>query len=60
MTTAGPEANTGTSQVREGYGFDAAALEHWMAGHVPGFAGPLRLEQFKGGQSNPTRSKSVV
>ena len=54
MTTVGQDANTGTCQVREGYGFDAAALEDWMAGHVPGFAGPLTLEQFKGGQSNPT------
>ncbi len=25
-----------------------------MAGNVPGFAGPLTVEQFKGGQSNPT------
>jgi aminoglycoside phosphotransferase (APT) family kinase protein len=25
-----------------------------MAGHVEGFAGPLSVEQFKGGQSNPT------
>ena len=33
---------------------DEAALEHFMAGNVPGFAGPLRISQFKGGQSNPT------
>jgi aminoglycoside phosphotransferase (APT) family kinase protein len=29
-------------------------LAHWMSEHVPGFAGPLQLEKFAGGQSNPT------
>lgn len=33
---------------------DLAALEGWLAERVPGFAGSLSLEQFKGGQSNPT------
>jgi aminoglycoside phosphotransferase (APT) family kinase protein len=33
---------------------DEAALAAWLAGAVPGFAGPLTIEQFKGGQSNPT------
>jgi aminoglycoside phosphotransferase (APT) family kinase protein len=40
--------------VREGHGFDTDALEAWMAREVEGFAGPLAVEQFKGGQSNPT------
>jgi aminoglycoside phosphotransferase (APT) family kinase protein len=40
--------------VREAHRFDAARLEGWMADHVEGFAGPLSVEQFKGGQSNPT------
>ena len=48
------EANTGTSAVREGYAFDEAALEGWLAAHVEGYEGPLRVQQFKGGQSNPT------
>ncbi|GGC16865.1 aminoglycoside phosphotransferase [Novosphingobium marinum] len=48
------EANTGTTAVREGYGFDEAALTRWMESHVEGFAGPLTVEQFRGGQSNPT------
>jgi len=48
------EANTGTTAVREGYAFDEAALEGWLAAHVEDYAGPLRVEQFKGGQSNPT------
>ena len=47
-------ANTGTTAVREGYALDAAALDAWMRGHVEGYAGPLAIEQFKGGQSNPT------
>ncbi|MFN5046648.1 phosphotransferase family protein [Roseateles sp.] len=29
-------------------------LSHWLGQHVPGFSGPLSIEQFKGGQSNPT------
>ena len=48
------EANAGTTAVRQGYGFDEARLAEWMAAHVDGFAGPLIVEQFKGGQSNPT------
>lgn len=46
--------NSGTSEVRAAHQFDVAALEAWMAGHVDGFVGPLRIEQFRGGQSNPT------
>lgn len=48
------QANSGTTPVRPGYGFDAAPLEAWLRDHVEGYAGPLRVEQFKGGQSNPT------
>ena len=48
------EANTGTREVSERLRFDVAALESWMAEHVHGFAGPLTVSQFKGGQSNPT------
>jgi aminoglycoside phosphotransferase (APT) family kinase protein len=44
----------GTTEVREKHRFDEAALAAWMAEHVEGYAGPLRVEQFKGGQSNPT------
>jgi aminoglycoside phosphotransferase (APT) family kinase protein len=49
-----PEANTGTKPVAEQHAFDAAALERYLLAHLPGFAGPLAVEQFKGGQSNPT------
>jgi aminoglycoside phosphotransferase (APT) family kinase protein len=33
---------------------DVAQLEQYLAAHVAGFAGPLTVKQFKGGQSNPT------
>jgi aminoglycoside phosphotransferase (APT) family kinase protein len=46
--------NSGTAQVRNALRFDESRLEQWMAGNVPGFQGPLAVEQFKGGQSNPT------
>jgi len=49
-----PEANTGTKPVAESHAFDVAALERYLLAHLPGFAGPLAVEQFKGGQSNPT------
>lgn len=54
MSAATQEANAGTTPVREGYSFDEAALSRWMEANVEGFAGPLAVEQFKGGQSNPT------
>jgi aminoglycoside phosphotransferase (APT) family kinase protein len=46
--------NEGTTSVRPGYEFDHDALSEWMCANVEGFAGPLTVEQFKGGQSNPT------
>jgi aminoglycoside phosphotransferase (APT) family kinase protein len=48
------EQNSGAGAVREGLAFDEDALARWMADSVAGFAGPLTVEQFKGGQSNPT------
>ena len=48
------QANSGTRPVDDRLRFDEAALEGWMAEHVPGFRGPVRVSQFKGGQSNPT------
>lgn len=46
--------NSGTIEVREAHRFDITRLAAWMDRQVPGFAGPLAVEQFKGGQSNPT------
>jgi aminoglycoside phosphotransferase (APT) family kinase protein len=48
------EQFTGTRPVSDQHAFDRAALEAWLAAHIGGFAGPLKVEQFKGGQSNPT------
>jgi len=44
----------GTMPVQERHSFDVKRLEEYMQAHVEGFQGPLEVEQFKGGQSNPT------
>jgi aminoglycoside phosphotransferase (APT) family kinase protein len=49
----------GTRPVSEQHKFDAAALEAWLSHHLEGFAGPLTVEMFKGGQSNPTYKLST-
>lgn len=33
---------------------DVDKLTQWMHAHVPGFEGPITLDKFSGGQSNPT------
>jgi aminoglycoside phosphotransferase (APT) family kinase protein len=48
------EAFTGTKPVAQRHAFDMAALQAYLESRLPGFAGPLAVEQFKGGQSNPT------
>lgn len=45
---------TGTIAVPEKDRLDEARLSTWMAANVDGFAGPISLSKFKGGQSNPT------
>jgi aminoglycoside phosphotransferase (APT) family kinase protein len=45
---------SGTTAVREAHRFDEMRLAQWLAAHVAGYSGPLTVEQFKGGQSNPT------
>ena len=44
----------GTRPVSEAHSFDIATLESWLTQHLAGFKGPLTVEMFKGGQSNPT------
>ncbi len=44
----------GTQAVSDKHQFDADALSAWLAVHLQGFQGPLQVEMFKGGQSNPT------
>ena len=46
--------NSGTGAVRAGQAFDIGALDVWLRAHVEDYAGPLEVEQFRGGQSNPT------
>src|SRR5258705_7293810 len=48
------DAYLGTRPVADAHRFDVAALERYMRDHVDGFSGSLAVEQFKGGQSNPT------
>ena len=49
-----PNAFEGTRPVTEAHAFDLAALSAWLEKNLEGFAGPLTVEMFKGGQSNPT------
>ncbi|MGX9426937.1 MULTISPECIES: phosphotransferase family protein [Bradyrhizobium] len=48
------EEFSGTREVEERHRIDEASLARWMQEHVDGFQGPLKVLQFKGGQSNPT------
>lgn len=48
------EEFVGTMPVPERHQFDTAPLERYMRANVEGFEGALSVEQFKGGQSNPT------
>src|SRR6478736_587608 len=54
--TAGDRQSTftGTKEVAERLRFDVGRLESYLRDHVEGFAGPITVRQFKGGQSNPT------
>ena len=45
---------SGTRAVSAQHRIDEAALARWLQQHMPGFQGPLQVEMFKGGQSNPT------
>lgn len=45
---------SGVGAIRDGHELDTERLEGWLCEHVPDYAGPLIIGQFKGGQSNPT------
>ena len=47
-------AFSGTKEAAGALALDAARLEVYLASAIAGFAGPLSIKQFKGGQSNPT------
>ena len=46
--------NSGTIPVLERHQFDVAALQAYMEENVEGYQGELKVEEFAGGQSNPT------
>ncbi|MFZ5671266.1 MAG: phosphotransferase family protein [Pseudomonadota bacterium] len=48
------DLNSGTKPVEERHRIDEAKLAAWLEANVEGYAGPLEVRQFKGGQSNPT------
>ena len=48
------QAFSGTKDVADALKIDAARLDRYLTTQVKGFAGPLTVKQFKGGQSNPT------
>ena len=54
MTKASSNQSSGSGAIRDGYEFDTEALRNWMKENIDGFSGDLAVEQFKGGQSNPT------
>ena len=48
------EPNVGTKPVAAQHAFNVGVLQNFLEERLSGFAGPLSVEQFKGGQSNPT------
>ncbi|MDB5898127.1 MAG: phosphotransferase family protein [Ramlibacter sp.] len=54
MSTDNYDHFIGTGPVSDKHAIDIGALTGWLQKNLAGFAGPLTLELFKGGQSNPT------
>jgi aminoglycoside phosphotransferase (APT) family kinase protein len=52
MTT--PTPVTGLRESSAQHSVETVKLVAWMATYVPGFSGPIEVQQFAGGQSNPT------
>jgi aminoglycoside phosphotransferase (APT) family kinase protein len=46
--------SAGTEPGRPHPGFDESRLAEWMVANVAGYHGPMTVERFSGGQSNPT------
>jgi len=53
-TTTVANIEAATSEMRPGLEIDTGRLGEYLGTHVAGYAGPLSIRQFKGGQSNPT------
>ncbi len=54
MTDQDTKDFTGLSDTPEHLMFDEASLHAYLLENVDGYAGPLSVQKFKGGQSNPT------
>ena len=48
------DENSGTRDVSDEHQIELGPLEDYLQENVDGYAGPLTIKQFKGGQSNPT------
>jgi aminoglycoside phosphotransferase (APT) family kinase protein len=48
------QAFSGTKDAAGALKIDASRLQQYLVAQIEGFAGPLTVKQFKGGQSNPT------
>jgi aminoglycoside phosphotransferase (APT) family kinase protein len=48
------DESIGKAQLSREHAFEPAALEAWLEKNLDGYRGPLTLEKFEGGQSNPT------
>ncbi len=57
MTQPGEPDNT--QPMSEQHQVDIGALQAYLQGQVPDFSGPLAVQRFKGGQSNPTYKLST-
>ena len=54
MTQSADATFSGTGKTPDHLKFDEGALADYLQGAIADFAGPLEVEKFKGGQSNPT------
>jgi len=53
-TTTVSSIEAATTAMRPGLEIDASRLEPYLSANVAGYAGPVQIRQFRGGQSNPT------
>ena len=54
MSSVRQETFSGTKEVEQHLQFDEPRLQQYLEQHIDGFAGPLEVRRFRGGQSNPT------
>lgn len=49
-----PMSDVQLTKVREAHRFDEDVLGQYLAANIQGYRGPMTVQQFEGGQSNPT------